>query len=70
MEVSTWDPYCEHTMTTNHLELAPGQYCDLHESLSPSDYTMRLFGLSRSHRLHASDGYRGDVNIAGGVVFV
>lgn len=25
MTVSTWDPGCEHTMTTNHFELAPGE---------------------------------------------
>ena len=30
MEVSTWgDPGCEHTMTTNHFELAPGESVEI-----------------------------------------
>jgi hypothetical protein len=29
MTVSTWDPGCEHTMTTNHFELAPGQSVEI-----------------------------------------
>lgn len=30
MAVSTWDaPYCEHTMTTNHFELAPGESVEI-----------------------------------------
>ena len=29
MVVSTWDPGCEHTMTTNHFELAPGQSVEI-----------------------------------------
>jgi hypothetical protein len=29
MTISTWDPGCEHTMTTNHFELAPGQIVEI-----------------------------------------
>jgi len=29
MTVSTWDPGCEHTMTTNHFELAPGESVEI-----------------------------------------
>jgi hypothetical protein len=34
MAISTWDPGCEHTMTTNHFELAPGQSVEIPLDLS------------------------------------
>lgn len=35
MEVSTWDaPDCEHTMTTNHFELAPGESVEIRLDLT------------------------------------
>lgn len=34
MTVSTWDSGCEHTMTTNHFELGPGQSVELDLDLS------------------------------------
>lgn len=29
MEVSTWEGDCEHTMTTNHFEIAPGEEVEI-----------------------------------------
>jgi len=29
MTVTAWDPGCEHTMTTNHFELAPGESVEI-----------------------------------------
>lgn len=34
MAVSTWEAGCEHTMTTNHFELGPGQSVQLELDLS------------------------------------
>jgi hypothetical protein len=34
MTVQTWDIGCEHTMTTNHFDLVPGQSVEIHIDLS------------------------------------
>ena len=34
MSYTTWDPGCEHTMTTNHFDLAPGQSVEIPLDLS------------------------------------
>lgn len=34
MTVQTWDAGCEHTMTTNHFDMAPAQSVEIHLDLS------------------------------------
>jgi hypothetical protein len=49
MTVSVWDPGCNHTMTTNHFVLAPGEstmeiYVDLSDCTDEQVGSMLIFG--------------------------
>ena len=65
MEVSTWDsPSCEHTMTTNHFTLAPGESASVvlsHGGCEKHDGTL-FFGYktqkTRSRQLTSRDNVR------------
>ena len=65
MVVSTWDLGCEHTMTTNHFELAPGEVVEITLDLTGcvDNYEgMLFFGYNTtknsSRQLTARDGIR------------
>ena len=66
MVTYTWDPGCNHTMTTNHFMLAPGQeveiYVDLSQCTDEQIGSLLLFGLhttrNRSRQLTSKSKIR------------